>query len=68
MAELGLHFVSIPVRGADDLTEANARKLGEALNAAGSKPLLLHCGSAYRAGLKSLRPVVAAQLGQAAPH
>ncbi|MFK7991293.1 MAG: sulfur transferase domain-containing protein [Sandaracinaceae bacterium] len=45
--ELGLHFVRIPVAGADGLTEDNARALDAAL-ANGST--LLHCGSGNRAG------------------
>jgi len=47
---LGMHFVSIPVAGAQDLTEENARKLGEAMDSAEAKPLLLHCASGNRAG------------------
>jgi len=47
---LGMSFVSIPVAGPQDLTEDNARKLGEAMDRAGAKPLLLHCASGNRAG------------------
>lgn len=49
-AQLGLRFVSIPIAGADDLTEANARRLGDALRAPDAKPLILHCASGNRAG------------------
>lgn len=47
---LGLTFVSIPVAGAADLTEDNARALGSAMAAAQGSPLMLHCGSGNRAG------------------
>lgn len=47
---LGMKFVSIPVAGPADLTEDNARKLGQAMDSAEAKPLLLHCASGNRAG------------------
>ena len=47
---LGLHFVSIPIRGAEDLTEENARRLGDVLSAPESRPLILHCASGNRSG------------------
>ncbi len=54
---VGMSFVSIPVAGAADLTEANAVALDEALDASGST--LLHCGSGNRAGsLLGLRAYV----------
>jgi uncharacterized protein (TIGR01244 family) len=47
--ELGLDFVRLPIDGAKDVTEANARKLAELL--AGAKgPVLLSCGSSNRCG------------------
>lgn len=46
---LGMNYVSIPIGGAEDLTEANARLLAEALEQAES-PVLLHCGSGNRVG------------------
>ena len=46
---LGMNYVSIPISGADDLTEANALLLAEALEQAES-PVLLHCGSGNRVG------------------
>jgi uncharacterized protein (TIGR01244 family) len=46
---LGLRFVSIPVAGADDLTEDNARRLGDVMAEPDAKPLILHCGSGNRA-------------------
>ena len=48
--ELGLHFVTIEVRGAADITEAKARELGAALHAANAKPVLVHCASGNRVG------------------
>ncbi len=48
--ELGLRFVSIPVHGAEDLTEAKASELGRALHAEGALPVILHCASGNRAG------------------
>ncbi|MBO6934760.1 MAG: hypothetical protein JJ863_07290 [Deltaproteobacteria bacterium] len=54
---LGMTFVSIPVAGAADLTEANATALDEALQSSGST--ILHCGSGNRAGsLLGLRAYV----------
>ncbi|MDH5676786.1 MAG: sulfur transferase domain-containing protein [Myxococcales bacterium] len=47
---LGMVFVSIPVAGADDLSEENARRLAEALAADDAKPAIVHCGSGNRAG------------------
>jgi len=53
----GMTFVSIPVPGAEGLTEANARALDEALESSG--PAILHCGSGNRAGsLLGLRAFV----------
>lgn len=47
---LGMTFLSIPVAGAEDLTEENARALAAALSAHSGSPLILHCGSGNRAG------------------
>ncbi len=49
VAELGMRYVSIPVAGAEGLTEDNVRALAEAL-AAAPGPTLLHCGSGNRVG------------------
>lgn len=47
--DLGLAFVRLPIDGAKDVTEANARKLADLL--AGAKgPVLLSCGSSNRCG------------------
>lgn len=50
VARLGMRFVSIPVAGPADLTEDNAKRLAEVLNAPDQRPLILHCGSGNRAG------------------
>jgi len=45
----GMNYVHIPVAGPDDINDANARLLDEAL-VPGALPALVHCGSANRAG------------------
>lgn len=50
VAARNLGFLLIPITGAVDLTEDNARKLGEALRNHEGQPVLLHCGSGNRAG------------------
>jgi uncharacterized protein (TIGR01244 family) len=47
---LGMRFVSIPVAGADDLTQDKARELDAALSGPGATPAIVHCGSGNRAG------------------
>ena len=47
--DLGLAFVRLPIDGAKDVTEANARKLAELL-ASAKGPVLLSCGSSNRCG------------------
>ncbi|MCG8555846.1 MAG: methyltransferase domain-containing protein [Proteobacteria bacterium] len=47
---LGMLFVSIPVKGADGLTEANAQAFDRSLSDAGPEHALVHCGSGNRAG------------------
>ena len=49
VAELGLRYVNIPVAGGGDLSEANARKLAEALADAQGRTLV-HCASSNRVG------------------
>ena len=52
---LGMSYVSIPVQGADGLTEENARRLARALEEA-EYPVIVHCGSGNRvAGLFALK-------------
>ena len=46
---LGMTYVSIPVTSPDDLSEANARKLAEAMGD-GTEPVVLHCASSNRVG------------------
>lgn len=45
----GMHYIAIPVAGADDINEPNARRLHEAL-AAADGPVLVHCASGNRVG------------------
>lgn len=47
---LGLHYINIPVTGADDLTSANSQALHQALSNANNYPVLLHCASGNRVG------------------
>lgn len=47
--DLGVSFVRLPIDGAKDVTEANARKLAELL-ASAKGPVLLSCGSSNRCG------------------
>ncbi len=49
-ARLGLRYVHIPVSGAADVTEENARALAKALADDTNYPILLHCASSNRAG------------------
>lgn len=54
---LGLHYISLPIDGAADLTLANAAALRQALG--NGDGVLLHCGSGNRAG--ALLAMIAAQ-------
>lgn len=74
VGELGMRYVSIPVAGADGLTEENARALAAAL-ALASGPVLVHCGSSNRVGalfalkafhLDGASPEQALEIGRAA--
>ena len=47
---LGMDFVSIPIGGAADLTEDNARRLDRALAHAKPGPVMIHCASGNRVG------------------
>lgn len=47
---LGLRYVHIPVAGPEDLTEAKARTLADALQDPAAGPVLLHCASGNRVG------------------
>jgi len=46
---LGMTYVAIPVMGADDISEENARKLASAMGD-GESPVVLHCASSNRVG------------------
>lgn len=56
--KLGMSYLSLPIRGADDLNGANAHALKQALEAADG-PVLLHCASSNRVG--ALLALMAAQ-------
>lgn len=45
---LGLHYIALPINGADDLTPTNATALRQALG--NGEDVLLHCGSGNRVG------------------
>lgn len=45
----GMRYIAIPVAGADDINEPNARRLHAAL-AAADGPVLVHCASGNRVG------------------
>jgi len=47
--ELGMTYVAVPISGADDLDEKNARAFSAALDEA-EKPVIVHCGSGARVG------------------
>jgi uncharacterized protein (TIGR01244 family) len=47
---LGMDYHSIPIKGAESLTEENARKLDEAFQQVGEEPTLIHCASGNRVG------------------
>ena len=50
VSQLGMHYTLIPVAGAGDLTEDNARKLDAAMSATAGQPTLVHCASSNRVG------------------
>ena len=47
--EIGLTYVSIPVRGAIGVTKHNARRLADALESA-PRPVVVHCQTGNRVG------------------
>jgi len=49
VADLGMQYVYIPMKGAEDLTEENANRFAEALDEAGS-PVMIHCAGGNRVG------------------
>lgn len=46
---LGMTYVALPIAGAQDVSEANARKLASALEA-NEHPVVVHCASGNRVG------------------
>ena len=48
--QLGMRYVPIPVRGAPDVTEANAEKLNALVEDGANYPMVIHCGSGNRVG------------------
>jgi len=61
--QLGLRYVRLPIAGAGDITEANARTLDRLLKQDSGKTLL-HCASSNRAG--ALLSVIEARVNGAA--
>jgi uncharacterized protein (TIGR01244 family) len=58
-AEIGIHYVNLPIAGADDVTARNAAKLDAVLQEQDGKALV-HCASSNRAGaLIALRAAAA---------
>lgn len=49
VASLGMRFVALPVAGAEDVNEDNARRLAELLEAT-APPVVVHCASGNRVG------------------
>jgi uncharacterized protein (TIGR01244 family) len=49
-AKLGMRYTLIPIAGAGDLTEDNAKKLDAAMAATPGQPTLVHCASSNRVG------------------
>lgn len=47
---LGMSYHQIEIAGADDLSVANAQKLGALINGFGSEPYFVHCASGNRVG------------------
>ena len=48
--KLGMHYINIPVSGANDLTSANSQALNKALSDINKYPVLIHCASGNRVG------------------
>jgi uncharacterized protein (TIGR01244 family) len=64
---MGMNFVSIPVAGAEGLTEENARALGKALGERDALPAVVHCKSGQRvSALLGLKAFVVDRVSAAA--
>jgi uncharacterized protein (TIGR01244 family) len=50
VAQLGMKYVNIPIRGPQDLTREAARQLADVMDDCNNHPLLAHCRSANRVG------------------
>ncbi|WP_158583524.1 beta-lactamase hydrolase domain-containing protein [Salinisphaera sp. Q1T1-3] len=50
VAETGMRYVLIPVAGPDDINDANAQALDDALSGPEATPALVHCASSNRVG------------------
>lgn len=50
VAQLGMAYVNIPIRGAQDLTREAAQQLATLMDDCSNHPLLVHCRSANRVG------------------
>lgn len=48
--DLGMAYCRISVTGPGDVNEDNARRLGRIVDAASSRPVVIHCGSGNRVG------------------
>jgi uncharacterized protein (TIGR01244 family) len=62
----GLHFVRIPVAGAEGLSRENAQRLAAELEAADGVPTVVYCGSGNRVG--ALLAVKAFELDGSSPE
>ncbi len=50
VAELGMHYIHIPVSGKSDLTKENANAMMNAIQKHSNHPVMVHCGSGNRIG------------------
>lgn len=50
VAELGMKYVSIPIRGPMDLTRDATRRLADVMDDCNNHPILIHCRSSNRVG------------------
>ncbi|MCG8433149.1 MAG: hypothetical protein MJA83_03855 [Gammaproteobacteria bacterium] len=48
--DLEMHYVSIPMGGAGDITKENAESLHKILEDENAYPMIIHCGSSNRVG------------------